>query len=38
MHILGFADALVDVPAGSGPIEAGALIDAIPLSRTSSLR
>jgi molybdopterin molybdotransferase len=38
MHILGFADALVDVPAGSGPIEAGTLIDAIPLSRTSSLR
>ncbi|HEV2909215.1 MAG TPA: molybdopterin molybdotransferase MoeA [Candidatus Eremiobacteraceae bacterium] len=38
MHILGFADALVDVPAGSGPIEAGTVIDAIPLSRTSSLR
>src|SRR5271165_2730868 len=38
MHILGFADALVDVPAGSGPIEAGTWIDASPLSRTSSLR
>jgi len=38
MHILGFADALVAVPEGSGPIEAGELVDAVPLSRTTSLR
>src|SRR4029077_12202117 len=32
MHILGFADALVVVPLGTGRIEAGSVVDAFPLS------
>ncbi|MBV8223082.1 MAG: hypothetical protein JO293_06940, partial [Candidatus Eremiobacteraeota bacterium] len=38
MHILGHADALVSIPEGSGPVEAGSLVDAMPLSRMTSLR
>lgn len=38
MHILGFADALVVVPEGVGRIEAGTMVDATPLSRSSGLR
>jgi molybdopterin molybdotransferase len=37
MHILGFADALVRVEAGSGALEAGTSVDALPLSRNNAL-
>jgi molybdopterin molybdotransferase len=32
MHILAFADALITVPLGAGKIEAGTIVEAIPLS------
>ncbi|MBV8170817.1 MAG: molybdopterin molybdotransferase MoeA [Candidatus Eremiobacteraeota bacterium] len=38
MHVLGFADALISVPEGSGALEEGQLVDATPLSRVTSLR
>lgn len=38
MHILGFADALVSVAEGSGPLEAGTWVDALPLSRNIDMR
>ncbi len=37
MHILGFADALVRVPAGTGRLEAGTRIEALPLTRSNGL-
>lgn len=37
MHILGFADALIVVPLGSGGVDAGTWVDAIPLSRSRPL-
>ena len=37
MHILGFADALVRVPQGSGSLAKGAPVDAVPLSKNNAL-
>ena len=37
MHILGFADALVRVPSGSGSLAEGSSVDALPLSRNNAL-
>jgi len=37
MHILGFADALVRVPQGSGLLAAGTPVDAVPLSKNNAL-
>jgi molybdopterin molybdotransferase len=38
MHILGFADALISVVEGHGPLEAGTWVDALPLSRNVDMR
>jgi len=38
LHILAHADAIVIVPEGSGGLASGSLVDALPLSRTRSIR
>jgi molybdopterin molybdotransferase len=38
MHILGFADAIIVIPEGSSGLSAGAWVDAIPFSRSRTLR
>ena len=38
MHILGLADAIVVAPMGAGRIRAGTEVDAIPFTRSTSLR
>jgi molybdenum cofactor synthesis domain-containing protein len=38
LHILAHADAIIVVPEGSGGLGSGALVDALPLSRTRTIR
>jgi molybdopterin molybdotransferase len=38
LHILAFADAIIIVPEGSGGVKQGAWVDALPFSRTRTLR
>lgn len=38
LHILAYADAIIVVPEGSGGIQAGTWVDALPFSRTRNIR